>query len=109
MKVNMNEAVAKATRRELRRAVGEEARGIVNEHTALIDNAIIPQLKAHEARQDYHERQIAVCEDRLMIVENEAKERWDYMNTAFGNHGGRVAAFINRGFLARLRWIFRGR
>jgi hypothetical protein len=108
----MSEAVEKATRRELRRAVGEEARGIVNEHTALIDNAIIPQLKAHEARQDYHEHQLKKAEERIHILEGlstinehrltEVEKVARLVDDAFKRF------YYHGTFWQRLKWVIRG-
>lgn len=106
----MSATTDKSTRRELRRAVGEEAQKIVNEHTGLLD-AIIPQLAALEARGDYFEREIAdlrmrarAREDRLLLAETENVEqlaRHVRLLTDF-------EAFRGLRFWSRLRWVLCG-
>lgn len=60
----MSGRTAKATRREIRRAVGSEALGIVNAQTQAIDHAIIPNLNALSSALKNLENRVRILEGR---------------------------------------------
>lgn len=94
----MSGATAKAVRRDLRRAVGEEAAGIIDAHTQAIDNQIIPNINTLTAQRDNHE-------NRIRLLESQMPQRAMLRLGGLENH----AKMLSGSFWRRLRWLMTGR
>lgn len=130
----MSGATAKAVRRDLRRAVGEEAAGIIDAHTQVIDNQIIPNINTLTAQRDNHENRIRILEehdrawydlsrdirlsagqiardrrDDSAIVEEVSAARYRSNSAAQKKIFDRLHDLDSGGFWRRLRWLMTGR
>jgi hypothetical protein len=95
-------SVAKGYRRDLRRAVGSEALGLIDAHTAALDHQVLPNLNALQAR-------LEDVDERLRALEHQHDVRLTRLHTAIDTTAQRVAAFLARPFWQRLRWLVTGR
>lgn len=94
----MSGATAKELRRDLRRAVGEEAVLLIDAHTKVIDHQILPNLNALTSQRQNHENRIRLLETRADALREHADLRLT-----------RLEVLRDRSFLGRLRWLLTGR
>lgn len=70
----MSERQAKALRREIRRAVGPEAVGVIESHTRALDHWVAPTITEAQAR-------IMALEDRIALLETRFASICDGLKT----------------------------
>lgn len=91
----MNGAQSKVARRDLRRAVGEEAVEIIDEHSRVLTVHVIPTLQRHQ--QAFADMDTSV-DSRLALLMRD-----------MDGLGETLATFQAMRFWARLRWLVTGR
>lgn len=93
----MSESVAKAARRDLRRAVGLEAAGVLDAHSTVLEQQVLPNLQVMQTR-------VVNVDDRLKIVERRVGTTRSDLEVVARD----LAAFRHRSLRARLRWLLTG-
>jgi len=97
----MNGRDAKVLRRGLRRAVGIEGVGLLDEHAQVLAHQVLPNLHAVQI----HVRNL---DERLEVIERGSADRWQACSAAHKRLADDAAAFTYQGFWARLCWLLRG-
>jgi hypothetical protein len=105
----MNGATAKAVRRDLRRAMGEDAVEVVNQHTMVIDNRILPNIGALQKVADDHECRLLVADGFADALKRTADDRWAANCKAQKKAFDQIDAFTGMTLRERLRWLIMGR
>jgi hypothetical protein len=100
----MNGSLEKATRRDLRRAVGVGALEVIE---SMRQDAIVQRaaLEAVAATQRRLETRIDDANTHVLRLANQQRE---YVDRGDKSTDAKVDAFLQRGFFARLRWLVRG-
>jgi hypothetical protein len=97
----MSDLTAKATRRDLRRAVGSEAVSVINAQTSVIDQRILPSIATLESL-------LGAQIDRITKLESRAFAT-DSLTSSHSASLALMRDFRARRFLQRLKWILTGR
>lgn len=71
----MNGQASKATDRDIRRAFGERAVGLVDTHGEVIEDVILPALNSLHTIAEHHDRRLGIIEARSWPA------RWHRMKT----------------------------
>lgn len=91
----MRQALAKATRRDLRRAVGEETLSLVEANSHALDQQVLPNLQALT-------KQLHEVDTRVRGLDHHLTPRLLALERRMAWHQALT-------FVGRLRWLFRGR
>lgn len=98
----MSATAVKHMRRDIRRAVGADALGLIDAHTQILDDTVIPRLNNLLARTDdlrKCQKSCAIhCEQRSVTTDS----RIETIETV-------IDAWQALTFTQRLRWLLRGR
>lgn len=119
----MSESTAKAERRDLRRAVGSDAVGVIDAHTLAIDHQILPNLNALHAKiADYdtrfaaHDKRVGEERTARLKMADEQRMYVDHEDWLLRRSVAMLSedvtawrAFRLRTFWQRLRWLLTGK
>lgn len=92
----MNGAMAKASRRDIRRVLGASVEADLTHQQSATAHAL-DQLQAHAGRLDFHESQLTALDDRC--------DTQDARLDAFDAHLAHVQSMT---FWQRMQWLVRG-